>query len=65
MGLNRFGFSRNNPHKSSKFGATVSSGTESRFALQFFHLARIVDFLNQLVRLRPECVRNLNLLDSK
>ena len=64
-GFDCFGFGRNDSYNFGKFGATASSGIESRLALRFFHLARIVDFSNQHIRLRPEHAKNLNLLDSK
>ena len=63
--LDRFGLGRNNPYDFGKFGATASSGAKGRLAFRFFHLARIVNFSNQLVRSRLEHARNLNLLDSK
>ena len=64
-GLNRFGLGRNNPYDFGKFGATANSGTESRLVLRFFHLARSVNFSNQLVRPKPERARNPDLLDSE
>ena len=64
-GLDCFSLGRNNSSDFDKFGVTASSGAERCLVLRFFHLACIVNFLNQLICPRPERARNLNLLDSK
>ena len=59
-----FSLSHNNLHEFGKFDATASNDAKDCFMLQLFHLARVINFLNQFVRLNPERMKNLNLLDS-
>ena len=58
-------FGRNNLYEFGKFDATLSNGIETYLVVWFFHLVHIINLSNQLVHLRPERARNLNLLDSK